>query len=50
MSKGHCAVFLDNATLMVIGGQEGFSQYANTTYMLNINARDGFISRVCLIF
>ena len=38
MSKGHCAVFLDNSTLMVIGGHEGFGQFANTTYMLNINA------------
>ena len=38
MSKGHCAVFLDNATLMVIGGNEGIAQYANTTFMLNINA------------
>ena len=37
MSKGHCAVFLDKMTLMVIGGHEGGTKYTNTTFMLNIN-------------
>ena len=38
LSKGHCAVFIDNATLMVIGGNVGIAQYSNATFILNINA------------
>ena len=38
MSKGHCAVFLDKMTLMVIGGHEGGTKYTKTTFMLDITA------------
>ena len=38
MSKGHCAVFLDKMTLMVIGGHEGGTKYTNTAFMLDITA------------
>ena len=38
MSKGHCAVFLDKMTLMVIGGHEGGTKYTKTTFILDITA------------